>query len=60
MWAAEKKWSEWWNEEVGLVVAEKRILLRNGNREDMGSHMIDSNRAQKAVVKHTVKVTVHP
>ena len=29
------KGSEWWNEEVGEAVAEKRRALRNGYREQI-------------------------
>ena len=34
-----RKGSEWWNEEVGWAVAEKRRALRNGFREEMGLRM---------------------
>ena len=33
-----RKGSEWWNE-VGRAVAEKRELLRNGFREEIGLPM---------------------
>ena len=30
-----RNWSDWWNEEVGSTVAEKRRDLRNGYREEI-------------------------
>ena len=36
------KRSEWWSEEVGVVVAEKRRAFEDGYREEIGIHMIDT------------------
>ena len=42
----QRKWSEWWNEEVGRAVAEKRKLLRNGFREGVGLPMTDTGHTE--------------
>ena len=41
-----RKRSEWWNEEVGRAVAEKRRALRNGFREEIGLPMTDTGRRE--------------
>ena len=50
-----RKWSEWWNEEVGWVVAEKRRAFEEWNeRRDRVSN--DRYRTQIVVVKRAVQV----
>ena len=50
-----RNWSEWWGEEIGAVVAEKRKAfeewLPRRDRVTCGRY-----RAQSAIVKQTVKV----
>ena len=50
-----RKWSEWWNEEVGRAVAEKRRAFEEWlqRRERL---TYDRYRAQRVVVKRAVKV----
>ena len=38
--------SEWWNEEVDRAVAEKKELLRNGFRGEIGSPMTDTGHRE--------------
>ena len=42
-----RKWSEWWNEEVGRTVTEKRRVLRNSFREEIGLPMTDTRHREK-------------
>ena len=50
-----RKGSEWWNEEVGRAVAEKRRAFEEWlQRRDWSTY--DRYRAQRAVVKRAVKV----
>ena len=37
-----RKGSEWCSEEIGVVVLEREELLRNGFREDIVLHLIDT------------------
>ena len=41
-----RKGSEWWNEEVGRAVAEKRRALENGFREEIGLPMTDTGHRE--------------
>ena len=51
---AEKKRSEWWNEEVGKAVAEKRRAFEEWlQRRDMVTY--DIYRAQRVAVKLAVQ-----
>ena len=48
--------SEWWNEDVGGAVAEKRKeCMRNGHREEMG-WLPMTDTTCRVVVKRAVKV----
>ena len=49
-----RKGSEWWSEEVGLAVIEKRRAEEWLQRRDRDTY--DRYRAQRAVVKQAVKV----
>ena len=57
MWVAmqRRKGSEWWSEELGVEVAEKRRAFEEWLQR-IDSITYDRYRAQRAVVKLTVKV----
>ena len=48
-----RKGSEWWNEEVGRAVAEKRRAFEEHQRRDRVSY--DRYRAQRVAVKLSVQ-----